>query len=750
MKVKGTVSRVFCSKPSGFKIIVLEVDRSQKIPQEYVNPRFPSSISVAGPMKNAESGYVIELNGEWEKRDSDGDYWPWQLKVKGCAVCVFETPALLTEIIANLADVGPVKAKRLVDAYGTDIVRIFEQEPETLCPWDAYSGQMKTASVEFVRFKKNADLQAFLLKYELDVADTERIREALGLNALEIIKSDPYTLCIRKLASFKVCDRMGKDLNFSFLSRSRVEAVLQYALQERAGSKGHVFLTATQLLEESNAFLRDNAEILGSFTSSVMAEKVKELSSEGKIIVDGGRIYSVERYHSEQDTADILLRRLQMRSPYAEIDRDLLDECISEMQEELGFELDPLQKDAVSMAVRNQTSILTGGPGCGKTSTLKTVIGVLEKLSRRTGKPVPNIVLAAPTGMAAKRIVEATGKEAKTIHKLLEYNPAAPFQMRGEDNKIDADYVILDETSMVDIDIAALLLHAIRDNAQLLLLGDVNQLPSIGPGDVLNDMIRSGMFPTVELKRSFRHGTRRNIYLNAMRINEGNTDLDLTHSDFLFYEVPDSPDDKECKRLAVKLKRVYFEEYAACGRDAEKVQVLSPMKMKTTVSVDQINTELQRMVNASIDEDNEIRFGNVCFRKNDRVMQIANDYDKQVFNGDMGIIALVSAKEEKLLVNFDGTLVEYAKAEFGRLKHCFAVTIHKSQGQEYPVVILPVTGYHSTMLMRNLLYTGVTRGKQKVILVGDRNALMYAIQNVQGTKRNTALLERLKIEQIAA
>lgn len=461
-------------------------------------------------------------------------------------------------------------------------------------------------------------------------------------------------------------------------------------------------------------------------------------------------MYAIERYKNECDVSDILERRRLVPSPYADVENSMILECVTEMQEELGFELDVLQKDAVVMAVKNQTSILTGGPGCGKTSTLRTVIGVLERLNRRLKRAPIQIALAAPTGMAAKRIVSTTGGEAKTIHKLLEYNPAVPFQMHCENNPIDADYVVLDETSMLDIDIAAMLLRAIPDKTQILLLGDTNQLPSIGPGEVLAHIINSEFFPIVELRKSFRHGSRRHIFENANRIINGDTKLDISHSDFQFFEVPDLPNDKDCCRLLEKLKKVFFEEYAASGRDAEKIQVLSPLRVKTSVSVDKLNPELQKMVNTALDAEDDIYYGSICFRRNDRVMQVSNNYDKNIFNGDMGVIKLVSAKSGKLLVDFDGTIVEYQQREFDQLKHCFAVTIHKSQGGEYPIVIIPITGYHSTMLMRNLLYTGVTRAKQKLILIGDKNALAYAIQNNQGTKRNSALLERLMAKRKAA
>ena len=415
------------------------------------------------------------------------------------------------------------------------------------------------------------------------------------------------------------------------------------------------------------------------------------------------------------------------------------------------MELDPLQREAVEMALCNQTSILTGGAGCGKTTTVRFIIGVMEKLSKICRISGVEIALAAPTGMAAKRMKASTGKEAKTIHKLIEYNPALPALTLNEDNPLPYDFVIVDELSMVDIDTMAMLLRAVCSDTQLLLLGDVNQLPSIGPGEVLHDMINSGIFQVTALKRSFRHGARRTILDNANRVLEGSTELDFGHSDCVFYNVPDSSDDKNCNRLKKMLLKVYYEEYAACGRSADKVQVLSPMRVKTLVSVDQINPDLQDTVNALVDEKDEIRFGAHRFRKNDRVMQTSNNYDKNIFNGDKGVVKIVSGKTGRLLVDYDGIPVEYEKKEFDQLKHSFAITVHKSQGDQFPVVIIPITNYHSVLLNRNFLYTAMTRAKHKLIFVGDREALEYAIRNLQGLKRNTALCERLKkTEQKAA
>lgn len=743
MKIKGTVGKIFHEKENGFKIITVDLSREQTIPEEYRNPEFPTSISAVGTMKDAQEGYVVELNGEWEHREN-GKYWPWQFKVKNCTVCTFETPALLVKVIAGINGFGRTRAKQLVETYGTKIVSILEKDPQRICSDKTISAAEADAlSEEFKRIHAAADLKAYLVKYGLSDSDIERVQERYGSVALAVIRGNPYQVCNDRILPFRFSDKVAKENKLAFDDPRRVEALMSFVLVERAGGKGHTYLTKSQLVDDINAFSRDNAEIAGSLNRKQTDEFIARFVSEKKLVLEGDRVYSKQRYESEGTVAEILSRRSALKSVFADVDAGVLEECISEVEEDQGITLDILQRQAVIMAITSQTSILTGGPGCGKTTTLKTVIGAMEKLVRRMKLRPRSISLAAPTGMAAKRMVESTEREAKTIHKLLDYNPAFLLQVRCEDNPIDADFVILDETSMVDIDVAAMMLKAVKDETQMLFLGDVNQLPSIGPGEVLSDMICSELFPVVELKRSFRHGSRKTILENANRIIAGDEKLDMKHSDFLFYEVPDRSADRECERLLAVLKRVYFEEFAAIGRNAEMIQVLTPMKQKTLVSVDRVNPALQDMVNALVDGDDQLRVGSVCFRKNDRVMQVSNNYDKNVFNGDMGTIVMVSSKIGKVLVDYGGTLVEYTRHEIDQLKHCFAITIHKSQGNEFPIVIIPITNFHSVLLMRNLLYTAVTRAKQKLIFVGDRDALKYAIRNTQGLKRNTALCDRL-------
>lgn len=743
MRIKGKVSRTFHSMDSGFKIMALEISNDGSIPEKYRNPDFPFNISIVGNLKNAQDDYVIEIIGEWEHRDN-GKYWPWQFKVENYIVCDFETPCILVDIISNLNQFGRSRAKRLLEIYGTDIVQILENEPQLLYEWGNRQSEIDELSREFKKYHASANLKAFLLKYGVEDRIVDEVHNKWGLSAVEAIKKNPYILCNSKLTQFIISDCIANDMGFKFDNADRVDSVLLFVLNDYAGSKGHTFLYQKRLPEDCNAFLKDNCEIKGSLNKQHINDALLRCTAKREAIVEGERVYSKLRYENETVVAGILSARTDKKSRYDTISKDILNFCISEIQEELEVELDTLQRVAVEMAVCNQTSILTGGAGCGKTTTLRFVLGVIEKLTKLCKLPVCEIALAAPTGMAAKRMMASTYKEARTIHKLIEYNPAMPMLTLNEDNPLAYDFVIVDELSMVDIDIMAMLLRVVKDSTQILFLGDINQLPSIGPGDVLRDIISCNLFPMTTLKRSFRHGSRKTILDNANKVLEGDTELDLNRSDFVFYNVPDSSDDKNCRRLMKKLMKVYYEEYAVAGRKAELIQVLSPMRVKTLVSVDQINPELQDFVNALIDEEDEIRQGAYRIRKNDRIMQVSNNYDKNVYNGDTGFVKMVSRKAGKIQVDYDGTIIEYSNHEFEQIKHSFAITIHKSQGNQYPVVIMPITNYHSVLLTRNLLYTALTRAKQKVILVGDREALEYAIRNEQGIKRNSYLCERLK------
>ena len=448
MRIKGKVSHIFHSMESGFKIIALEISKNSAIPEKYRNPDFPFNVSVVGNLKLAQEEYVVEVTGEWERREN-GRYWSWQFKVDSYTVCDFETPRILMEVISDLNKFGVSRAKRMVETYGTDIVHILENEHQLLYPWGNSPGEIDELSKAFKKYHASANLRAFLGKYGVEDTAVDEIQSKWGLDAVDNIKQNPYVLCESKMVQFRIADKIASDLGFSLDHPDRVDTVLLYVLNEYAGSRGHTFLNRLHLPESCNSFLKDNCEIMGSLNKQHIAGALSRCSAKGNVVIEGDMIYSRQRYDSECVVAGVLASRVGRKSKYSTVSNDIMESCIADIQEELEVELDPLQRVAVEMAVCNQTVILTGGAGCGKTTTLRFIIGVIEKLTKICRLPECEFALAAPTGMAAKRMMASTDKEAYTIHKLIEYNPSLPLLTLNEDNPLAYDYVIVDELSMV-------------------------------------------------------------------------------------------------------------------------------------------------------------------------------------------------------------------------------------------------------------------------------------------------------------
>lgn len=741
MTIKGTVTRIFVEKDSGFKIVVVTVNDKSVIPNDVRNPDFPDSFTAVGVLKGVEKDYVVEFGGEWEKRDS-GNYWPWQFKVADYSICELETPKLMARFLCELPGVTPELAKRML-AYFHNLSEIIEKKPERLTE---IKGVTKEKAMQihnaFMQKKQERSLEVFLKKYGFKSDDIKKISSAYGASALSVIKANPYQLCDDKLVSFKICDKIGLDLNFAPDDNRRLKTAMNYVLCIKAASKGHTYLTGQMLVEETNEFFRDNAVIKTAFSNELLESRLQKLVSEGLLVHDNDKFYYPQRYENEKEVAEILLRRTNKWSKYAAVESEIVEKSLEEAQTEIGIILDEVQLEAVRSALINNTSVITGGPGSGKTSLLKVLLRGMELIAQKTGQPKPTISLAAPTGMASKRMAESTKREARTIHKLFDIK--YDLFDREDTVQVNSDIVVLDEVSMLDIDMMACIMRSLNENTMLVLVGDVDQIPSIGPGNVLADIIESEAVPVTRLVRSYRHGSRKTILTNATKINTGDEQLETNRADFVLYKVTDKASDKDCARLSRATERVFCEEFLAGGKDPYRVQVISPLRTKTRASVDELNPLLQRIANPEVSEKEQIQHGKVIFRKGDKVMQVSNNYDKGVYNGDAGIIKLVSVEQKKLLVDFQGHEVEYLQIEFDQLKHSFATTVHKVQGQEYPVVIMVITNFHSMMLLRNLFYTGVTRAKQRMIIIGDEDAVRYAIRNTKGTKRLSALCDRLR------
>lgn len=741
MNLKGKVTRIFVAKENGFKILVLEVDDAHKIPADKQNPEFSNSVTLVGVMTDVEDDYVIDVTGDWEYR-SNGLYWPWQFKVSNFHICEFETPILLRKFLSGIPCVGPELAKR-IQAMFPDAQRVIERQPMRLTALNGVSEQKaKQIQTAFLEKKEKSSLGTFLYPFGFKGDAIKNVSAHYGVNALRIIRANPYRMFEDHLASFKQCDSIGASLGIAADNNNRLKAAMNYILLEKAGAKGHVYLTEALLIEETNAFFKENAVLEASFSAERLSNKIHNMVTKEELVFEDGRYYHPERYRNENDVARILAKRAKHRGRFAGVDIDLVLECINKAEKDVGFALDENQRDAVIMAVKKTTVVITGGPGAGKTTLLNTYIRTLEYVAQALGKPEPSIALAAPTGMASKRMAASTGREAKTIHKLFDIR----FDINEEREdpvQITSDVVILDEVSMLDIDIMAYILRTLADNTALILIGDVDQIPSIGPGSVLANIIDSGVLPVTRLMGSYRQGKRKTILANAIRINTGDENLQMNKTDFLFYEVKDKVSDRECRRLKSVVERVFCEELSACGRDLFRVQVISPVRSKTLASVDELNVCLQAIANPLISDADQIELNRVVFRKGDKVMQINNNYDKGVYNGDVGIITEVSTEKKKLRVDFQGLIIDYFDNEFDQLKHAFVTTVHKVQGNQYPIVIMVVTNFHSMMLLRNLLYTGVTRAQQRLIIVGDRDAVKFAIRNSKNNARLSALAEKL-------
>lgn len=751
MNLKGTVTHIFTQKDSGFMIATIRLRELKTIPMDKRNPGFPDSVSVVGVMKGAQIDYVVEVSGEWENRPSS-NYWPWQFKVSDFSICELETPELLQRFLCELPNVN-VALANLILCYFPNPQEIIEKYPGRLTELGGIDrDRARQIHDAFLEQKEKKSLGAYLSRYGIRQSEIKEISSFYGAGALKKIKGNPYCLCDDHLHSFRLCDRMARDLGFQPDAECRLKTALNHVLYFWAAGKGHVYLTENLLLEETNAFFRDNAAMEGSFSKDALEVKLHNLTSNGEIVYDKGKYYHPDRYKNEKDVAEILVRRTEARSPFANWDEKLIHECITEVEKDIGIQLDVVQRLAVITAIRNQTSVITGGPGCGKTTLLKVFILTLEKLCRISHMPMPEISLAAPTGMASKRMAKSSGRPAKTIHKLFEIRYDTT-KNREATHPLLSDVVVLDEVSMIDIDIMACILRTLNDDTILILIGDVDQIPSIGPGKVLADIIDSDTVPVTRLIHSYRHGLRKTILINAQKINTGDENLITNRSDFVFVPVPDRAGDKGCRRLKSELERVYCEEFLAAGKDPNKVQVLSPVRSKTEASVEALNTVLQRIANPEVSKDDQIKSGKVIFRKGDKVMQTSNNYEKGVFNGDVGIIRLVSVSQKRIQVDFEGLLVDYTELEFEQLQHAFATTVHKAQGEEFPVVIMAMTTFHSMMLLRNLFYTGVTRSRQRLVIVGDMEAIKLAIRTTEQSdgrknrKRLTYLCFRLKEEQ---
>ncbi|MFN2286448.1 MAG: ATP-dependent RecD-like DNA helicase [Anaerolineae bacterium] len=715
-------------------------------------------VTVVGVLTGVNVGESVRLQGLWSTHPKYGR----QFEVREYTVRLPATVEGIRKYLGSglVKGVGPVNAGRIVDYFGLKTLDVIETDVNRLREVPGI-GDKRTALIAraWEEQKHIKEIMIFLQGHGVSTGLAVKIYKQYTDEAIAIVRNDPYRLAKDIYGiGFKTADKIAQQMGFAVDAPERIQAGLRYALGTFSDD-GHCFATRDQLLATATELLTVPREACETQLDALIRlkeviEEDRELrianyesrithhesSIEYPVSSNESAIYLPPFFYAENGVAN-KLRQLQESArdrlaAFGDVEWDKafiwLDECAASGLA-VPIHLAAQQQSAVRMALTEKVSILTGGPGTGKTTITRSIIQLLQ--AKRC-----SVLLCAPTGRAAKRLSEATGLEAKTIHRLLEVKAAQGFQFaRDQDNPLDADMIIVDETSMVDILLMNHLLKAVEAGSHLLLVGDVDQLPSVGAGNVLRDLIASDVIPVTRLDTIFRQAEDSFIIVNAHRINRGEMPVcNGPARDFFLFRQGDAESAADMI-LDIVARRIP----AKFGYDADRdIQVLSPMH-RGAAGVSALNQRLQERLNPPDARKAESTHGSRVFRVGDHVMQIRNDYDRQVFNGDMGRVAALDLEEHTLTVNFDGALVGYEFTQLDELVHAYAVSIHKSQGSEFPVVVIPILTQHYMMLQRNLLYTGVTRAQSLVVLVGNLRAIAIAVHNDKIAQRNTRLAERL-------
>lgn len=727
--ITGFVEKIkFRNEDNGYS--VLSVSSEQ---EEYV---------LVGTFHYISEGEMIEATGTMTEHPVYGE----QMTVEAYQVKVPEDTAAMERYLGSgaIKGVGAALAARIVRRFKADTFRIIEEEPERLAEVKGISEKMAMAISDQMEEKKDMrQAMIFLQEYGISMNLAAKIYQEYGPRMYGIIKENPYRLADDiPGVGFKMADEIAQRVGIFTDSDYRMKAGILYTLLQASG-QGHTYLPREELFRQAAELLKVPEESMDKHLMDMQMDK--------RLVVKGQAVYASAYYYMELNTAR-MLHDLDIK---ASVPEEHIKERLVQIQKQENIELDPLQVQAVAEAVNSGLLIITGGPGTGKTTTINTIIRYFEAEEME-------ILLAAPTGRAAKRMTEATGYEAKTIHRLLELN-GVPGEgdtsrmrfERNEENPLDADVIIIDEMSMVDIQLMQSLLKAVNVGTRLILVGDINQLPSVGPGNVLKDMITSGRFNVVRLTRIFRQAAESDIIVNAHKINEGEkVDLGKRSRDFLFIR-RENPDAIIGAAITLMTKKLP----GYIGANPFDIQIMTPMR-KGALGVERLNTIFQSFLNPPDEKKPEKEHGGVIFRLGDKVMQIKNNYQMEweirndcgvpldagvgIFNGDMGIIKELNLFAENLTVEFDdGKLVEYTFKQLEELELSYAITIHKSQGSEYPAVIIPLYSGPQMLMTRNLIYTAVTRARKCVCLVGVPETFLGMAANQTEQKRYSGLKDRI-------
>ena len=673
-------------------------------------------VTLVGNLLEVPAGSVLLCEGEWRVDKRYGQQFQCETWEEVMPATAYGIEKYLGSGLVK--GIGPKFAKLIVGHFGTDTIEVIETDIERLYEVPGIGKKR----VEKIResWEKQKDIKnvmLFLQGFGVSTAYAAKIYRQYGKESIDKVKENPYRLADDIWGiGFKTADGIARKMGYEMNDERRLRSGLIYTLNQLA-DEGHCYAEEQQLIATARQLLEADEECIR--TAMTHAIETEDL------MLDGTGIYLPPFYYAECGTANRLSTLVHTKE-VGSIFTARFD--LAKLQRETGIEYDEVQVEAIRQAIASKVMVLTGGPGTGKTTTTKAIIAALQSAGMR-------ILLAAPTGRAAKRMSEATGMEAKTIHRLLEYNPQDGYK-RNDENPLEGDALIVDECSMIDIILMNNLTKALPTTMRLVLVGDIDQLPSVGAGNVLRDIIDSGVIPVVRLTRIFRQAQSSRIVMSAHAINRG-CFPDISngqHTDFFFMkqEEPEKVAETIVSLVRDRLPKAYRQPTA-------NIQVLTPMQ-RGVVGAANLNMALQQALNHNTAA---LARGGYTFKEGDRVMQLRNNYDKDVYNGDLGYVRSVDMEERTLTVDFDGQLVEYEVSELDELTLAYATTIHKSQGSEYPIVVMPVLMTHYVMLQRNLIYTGITRAKKICVLVGQTKALAYAIHNMKVLKRNTRLKERL-------
>ena len=715
---KGFIDRLTYHNPeNGYTIARLVVEGQRE------------RIAIVGTLASIQEGESVEVEGAWTNHPKYGK----QLKVEHYKAVYPSTLEGIQKYLGSglIKGVGPRSAKRIVDHFGAETLDIIDEDPHRLEEVPKLGKKrVELIAAAWDEQRQIKDVMVFLQSHGITTGYAVKIFKTYGQEAIQKVRSDPYRL-ERDVdgIGFRIADRIAQRLGLGRDAPERVQAGIRYLLSE-AADEGHVYLPTVRTMELPVAgvmelpavgMMERAVEIL-DINAELLPPALEALRANDGVVTEDLRCYLPPLHRAEVGAASSLKRLL--RTP--------AEELAVPTETEDGLELAPAQIQAVELVATSKVLVLTGGPGTGKTTVTRRILRLLEEGGLK-------VALCSPTGRAAKRLSEASGREAKTIHRLLGFQPGERQFKKGYDDRLEVDALIVDEASMIDVVLMNALLRALPDHARLVLVGDIDQLPSVGPGNVLRDIIDSAAVPVVRLTQIFRQAEKSHIIRNAHRINSGEMPIVENHADADFYFIQEG-DPQRVVGLVEELCATRLPSYRGWDRRND-IQVLAPMYRGETGALN-LNQRLQQRLNPHGQAHSH---RGAEFWVGDKVMQVKNDYDKGVFNGDIGTIERLDAEKQVLYVRFDYTL-EYDQVDLDQLTLAYAISIHRAQGSEFPVVVLPLTTQHYVMLQRNLLYTAITRAKQMIVIVGTPKALKLAIANDKVAQRYTTLKERLRGE----